>query len=163
MEGCKAISPAVAGGTERKLSLKWLERRLAKWSIMDCRSWVWRVAFGLSERWALHNPIFLLNTGTKSLERQRWKWCVCVCKIVLKLGPGEAPGKFRNYCGWTAYKVQCVSQRDLQNRNNGHESQSGPLETQGPDRSSPAIHPQALAHMKTPTHIWTYQYFLPLL
>lgn len=128
-EAKKAISAELAGGTE---SLKWLERWLAKWSITDCRSWIWWAAFGLSKRWALHNPIFLpKHWDTLSLERQRWKQCVCMCVCVFplrrcwSLAPVRALGKLRNYCGWTMYEVAFARDKETKwRRDNVHKSWS---------------------------------------
>lgn len=97
----------------REWSLKWVERRLAKRDIADCRSWIWRAAFGLSKRWALHNPIFLTkHWDTKSLERQRWKQCVHMCVFPLRrcwsLALVMPWGKFRTYCGWIMHKAEYV-------------------------------------------------------
>lgn len=103
----------------REWGLKWLERRLAKRGITDCRSWIWRAAFGLSKRWALHNPIFLpkhRDTVTGEAEMKALCACVCACAWVCvfplcrcwSLALVRPLGKFRNYCGWTMYKVECV-------------------------------------------------------
>lgn len=111
----------------REWSLKWLERWLAKQGITDCRSWIWRAAFGLSKRWALHNPIFLpKHWDTQSLERLRWKHCVCVCVPLHRcwcLALVRPRGKFRNYRGWTMYKVVCVCDGD-NDTDNVHKSWS---------------------------------------
>lgn len=87
----------------REWSLKWLERWLAKRGIKACRSWIWWAAFGLSKRWALHNPIFLpKHWDTLSLERQRWKLRVCACLCVcflftdVAVGPGMGPEEVQN-------------------------------------------------------------------
>lgn len=69
----KFISPLVADGVQGKWSLKLLEGIVATRAIVDQSGWIGRAAFGLSERWAPHNPIFLPNTGKQSLEGQRWK------------------------------------------------------------------------------------------
>lgn len=63
----------------REWSLKWVERRLAKRDIADCRSWIWRAAFGLLNA-ELYTILFSwLNTGTQRRWRGRDESSVCIC------------------------------------------------------------------------------------
>lgn len=115
----KNIRPGLADGVQRKWSLKLVGRWLAKQGIPDCGSRVWRAAFGLFKCWAPHNPIFLPNTGTQSLQRQRWKTlyeCVSACALFplrrcWSLALVRPLGKLRRYCGWTMYNDECLRVR----------------------------------------------------
>lgn len=139
----------------REWSLKWLERWLAKRGITVCRSWIWWAAFGLSKRWALHNPIFLpKHWDTLSLERQRWKHRVCACLCVCFLFTDVAAWPWHGPWGSSErtvggqYKVACARDKKTKwQRDNVHKSWSAlSRRRQSPNCNSPEIDSQPCAH-----------------
>ena len=102
-----------------------------------------------------------LNTGTQSRWRGRDESTVCVCVLPLCrcwcLALVRPQGKFRNYCGWTMYKAECVRARQrhrVVQRDNVHDVSisTGPLEMHGPNRSSPTGTTAHMTNIHTHTH-----------